>query len=137
MKSSSLTSHDKKQILKILDALSPSFVYLFGSASQNQLRPQSDIDLAFYHPQKIDPFIQLEIREQLASYLHRDVDLIELSQANDVIRAQVIGRGQVLEAQDQNTLHAMQIQWLKQYVMLNRERKPIIDRIQREGQIYG
>ena len=93
--------------------------------------------IAFYTPQKVDLFTQLEVREQLASSLHRDVDLVELSQANDVIRAQIIGTGQVLEARDQNILHSMQVQWLKQYVMLNRERKPVIDRIQKEGQIYG
>ena len=78
-----------------------------------------------------------ELKEKLASQLNRDIDLIDLRQANDVIRAQIVSTGDIIQSLDNQVLHNCQIRWLKQYAMLNDERRPILDRIKLEGKIYG
>ena len=137
MELQALTSAQTSLIVKVLAPLKPSFIYLFGSAQRGELRPESDVDVAFYHHDPIDPLTLLLMRERLATALSRDVDLIDLKDANDVIRAQVVGYGDVLSAAEPDVLCERQMRWLKQYAMLNRERAPIIERIKREGAVYG
>ena len=57
--------------------------------------------------------------------------------ANDVLQAQDMGRGEVLSARESQALYERQTRWLKQHAMLNRERTLIIEPIKREGMIYG
>ncbi len=137
MEPQGLSAAQRALIVTLLAPLQPSFVYLFGSAQRGELRPESDVDVAFYHHEPVDPFTLLSAREALAAALSRDVDLVELRGANDVLRAQVVGRGEVLSAREPQVLYERQMRWLKQYAMLNRERAPIIERIKREGTIYG
>mgnify|MGYP001943254208 CR=1 FL=1 len=128
------------QISKLIDNLketNPYFVYIFGSASRNELRIDSDIDLAVYCQQTLNPLFMFELKEKLASQLNRDIDLIDLRQANDVIRVQVISTGCIVQSFDDQVLYDCQIRWLKQYAMLNDERRPILARIKKEGSIYG
>ena len=137
MERQALTSAQRSQIVETLAPLKPSFIYLFGSAQRGELRPESDVDVAFYHHDPIDPMTLLITKERLATALSRDVDLVDLREANDVIRAQVVGYGDVLSAEEPEVLCERQMRWLKQYVMLNRERAPIIERVKREGVVYG
>ena len=137
MELKSLSDTQRQQIIEILASFKPSFVYLFGSAQRGELRPESDVDLAFYSAEPVDALRLLNTREQLASALSRDVDLIDLSASNDVIRAQVIGYGEPLIVDEPSLLCELQMRWLKQYAMLNHERAPILERIRREGRVYG
>lgn len=132
-----LTSAERAQIITLLAPLNPSFVYLFGSAARGELRAESDVDIAFYSLEPVDRLAVFKMSESLAAALNRDVDLIDLSISNDVIRVEVIGTGELLSAPDVQVLYERQMRWLKQYAMLNRERRPIIERIKREGKIYG
>jgi uncharacterized protein len=132
-----ITEAQKHRIIEITAPLKPSFVYLFGSAARGELRTESDIDIAFYRLDPVSPRLLLDVSESLAAVFHRDVDLVELYSSNDVFRAQVIGTGELLIANHPNILCERQMRWLKQYAMLNRERRPIIERIKREGSVYG
>jgi|LauGreDrversion4_2_1035121.scaffolds.fasta_scaffold299144_1 predicted nucleotidyltransferase len=132
-----LSQADRLKIVELLSPICPSFIYLFGSAQRDELRPESDVDIAFYHPQDVDFFVYLSVKESIASALSRDVDLVALKDANDVLRAQVIGYGELLSAREPQVLYERQMRWLKQYAMLNQERAPILERIKREGRIYG
>jgi len=126
MELQALTSAQRSLIVETLAPLKPSFIYLFGSAQRGELRPESDVDVAFYHHDPIDPMTLLITKERLATALSRDVDLVDLREANDVIRAQVVGYGDVLSAEEPKVLCERQMRWLKQYAMLNRERAPIM-----------
>ena len=132
-----LTPAERAQVIALLAPLKPSFIYLFGSAARGELRAESDVDLAFYSLESAESLTVFKMSESLAAALNRDVDLIDLSVSNDVIRAEVIGTGELLSALDVQVLYERQMRWLKQYAMLNRERRPIIERIKLEGKIYG
>ena len=134
---SRLSSSQIGIIINTLKEINPCFIYLFGSAQRNELRKDSDIDLAIYGDEEVNPLSLLDLKEKLASQLNRDIDLIDLKQANDVIRAQIVSTGDIIQSLDIKVLHDCQIRWLKQYAMLNDERRPILDRIKIEGKIYG
>ena len=134
---SSLSSLQTSKIISTLKETDPYFIFLFGSAKRKELRKDSDIDLAIYSRNELSSLLVFELKEKLASQLNRDIDLIDLRQANDVIRAQIISTGDIIQSLDKQVLHDCQIRWLKQYAMLNDERRPILDRIKKEGSIYG
>ena len=132
-----VTKTQRSIIIELTAPLKPSFVYLFGSAARGELRTESDIDIAFYGLDPVSPSLLLDVSESMASIFHRNIDLVDLYSSNDVFRAQVIGTGELLIANHPSVLCERQMRWLKQYAMLNRERRPIIERIKREGSVYG
>lgn len=52
-------------------------VYLFGSASKNQLKPESDIDIAFLSSSDIDEYRCFMKAQELVEIFKRDIDLYE------------------------------------------------------------
>ena len=113
------------------------FVYLFGSAYQGNFTPKSDIDLAFSSPKKIEDVDLFFLKQDLASQLNREIDLINLKTASTVLQVQIIGTGTPLFYKDVTQVDLFQIRVLKEYALLNHERKPILDRIKKEKKIYG
>lgn len=127
-------------ILKIkhflLDNVSPVLIFLFGSTVSGNFRPDSDIDVAFLTTLEFSDYECFMLAQQLADILSRDVDLINLAAASSVLQAQVVGKGEVIYAQDRQIEAEFKIRALKNYAFLNEERFEIIDRIRKEGEIY-
>ncbi len=117
--------------------LDPKIIYLYGSFARKEGRTDSDIDLAFYGNHSKSAYELLVLANELASSLKRDIDLVDLQPASSVFRAQVISTGEVLYCSDENLRANYEIRVYKEYAMLNRERKPVLDRIREEGTIYG
>ncbi|MFM8804537.1 MAG: type VII toxin-antitoxin system MntA family adenylyltransferase antitoxin, partial [Planctomycetia bacterium] len=80
-------------VIARLAEFEPAVVYLFGSAVRNELGPSSDIDIAFLPDRPCDPVAVYDAAQRLAGDLGRDVDLVDLSRASAVFRAQVVGTG--------------------------------------------
>lgn len=117
--------------------LNPTLIYLFGSAAQGTMTETSDIDIAFLSNNEHTGYDVLMFSQQLADIANRDVDLIDLTEASTVFRAQIVGTGKLLYCNDENFRHEYEIRVLKEYAMLNEERKEIIDRVIKEKTIYG
>lgn len=66
-------------------------MYLFGSASKNQLKPESDIDIAFLSFSDIDEYTCFMKAQELEEIFKRDVDLIDLKKTSTVFKVQIIG----------------------------------------------
>lgn len=129
---------DKTTIVDFLvQELNPKIIYLYGSFARKEERADSDIDLAFYGGLSKSPYELLMLANQLASHLRRDVDLVNLQATSTVFQAQVVSTGEILFLQDEVLRANYEIRVYKEYAMLNRERKPILDRIREEGSIYG
>ena len=90
-----------KQVIPLLEEFSPVAIYLFGSASKDNLRQDSDIDLAFYSQGEIDEYVCFIKAQQIASLLNRDVTLKDLSKTTIPLQVQVIGTGTVLYCNDE------------------------------------
>lgn len=98
-------------------------VILFGSYAENSQSVQSDIDIAFLSESVISNLQRWHISQEIASELSRDVDLVDLAQANDVLRYQIVTTGEILY-NDGKDLFLDQV--FSNYLQLNDDRQEIL-----------
>lgn len=121
----------------IIIKLKPYIIYLFGSGSRNELREDSDIDIAFLCDTKISSYEVFMLAQEIANIFNRDVDLINLKEASTVFKVQVIGKGKKVYCNNENRRMEFEIRALKEYALLNEEREVIMKKIQQRGNVYG
>lgn len=129
----------KEAINLIIKYFNPIAIYLFGSASRNELREDSDIDLGFltdYNAQ-IDEYDKFIKAQELADIFKRDVDLVHINSASSVFKVQITYNGKVIYCSNNNKRMIFEMRALKEYAVLNEERKEIIDNIRESGTVYG
>ncbi len=126
-----------KAIELLVEEFNPIVIYLFGSSSRNELREDSDIDIAFLTENDIDPYICFMKAQELADIFKREVDLINLNTSSTVFKAQVVGTGKIVYCSDDTKRMYFEMRALKEYALLNEEREVILNRIKKEGTVYG
>ncbi len=133
-----MTSMDQ-EALEILREAVPGLlaVYRFGSTSAAMAGPESDVDLAVLARTRLDAVARFELQDRLASVLRRPVDLVDLRAASTVMAMQVVGAGTVLYESDPAERARFEDLTFSLYARLNEERRGILDRIAREGTVYG
>jgi predicted nucleotidyltransferase len=104
----------------------PAVVYLFGSAVTGRLVASSDVDIAFLPRRPCDPLAVFDAAQQLAGNLGRDVDLIDLSRASAVFRAQVLGTGTAVHVADHQKRDEFEMYVLSDYARTNEERREVL-----------
>ncbi len=119
------------------DEISPVLLILFGSATDGNFGPDSDIDIAFLSDHELTDYKIYLLAQRLAAFIGRDIDLINLKNISTVFKAQIVGKGEVIFTNDKNRKDELFIRILKEYALLNEERRPIIERINEEGKVYG
>jgi len=127
----------KQKIIDLICQQLPDIqaIYLFGSANSAYEKSDSDVDLAFLATKKIEPMKRWQVQQELAILLDKDVDLIDLWQASEVLRWQVISTGQRIYCQKKKTCEAYENTVFSAYLRLNDERKDILEEIQKRGQV--
>lgn len=73
-----------------------SFAYLFGSQVTGETHSESDIDLAIFPTEVMSHNNVWQAAQSIAQQLNCDVDLINLREANTVLRFQIITEGILL-----------------------------------------
>lgn len=125
---------------KIVEVLTrtvqPDIIYLFGSFSTGTIHPKSDIDIAYLSNTTITPYNRFLLAQEIASFLNRDVDLIDLNEASTVFQVQIVSKGQAIYCKNDVRKAEFEMVVLKKYSRLNEERKIILDRIEESGQVY-
>ncbi|MGL5415191.1 MAG: type VII toxin-antitoxin system MntA family adenylyltransferase antitoxin [Clostridium sp.] len=132
----SLAENIDRAILE-LEEFNVISVYLFGSANRNELKPESDIDIAFLSNSDIDEYKCFMKAQELAEIFKRDVDLIDLKKASTVFKAQIIGTSSLIYCTDNIKRAYFEMRAFKEYALLNEERAEIIKNIQKGGKVYG
>jgi predicted nucleotidyltransferase len=117
----------------LLKTVEPYLIVLFGSAVRGQLRPDSDLDLAFLSDLRLNEYEVFMRAQELAELLGRDVDLIDLNRASTVFKAQIIGKGKIIFNSDNPRRMVFAMRTLKEYALLNEERQCILDRFKERG----
>lgn len=120
----------------LIKKLSPWLIYLFGSAKTGKVRTDSDVDLAFLSDIQSDQYEVFLVAQELAEALGREVDLINLEQASEVFRAEIIGSRQVIYEADVQRRYWFETNVLMDYAILNERRQPVLDVIQERGTVY-
>jgi predicted nucleotidyltransferase len=133
-----LTEQIEPIIIEVLtETVSPYLIYLFGSTVAGHVHQDSDIDIAFLSDQKqLDHYERFMVAQELASRLHRDVDLVDLKQASTVFQAQVVSNGKVIYCTNEQKKAEYEWRALKMYAKLNEERTEILRNINESGSVY-
>lgn len=133
-----LSDREVKSIVEHLtDRLGAFLIILFGSAVQNKLRADSDVDLAFLSKDVFSEYDIFLVAQELASILNRNVDLVDLKKASTVLQAQIVAKGKVLFCSDDRERMVFAMTALKKYAKLNEERCCILDKIMERGTVYA
>ena len=127
----------KENIINLLSDFNPSIIYIFGSFARNEIRKDSDIDIAFLTNQNIDEYECFMKAQEIADNIKIEVDLIDLRKASTVFIAQVVGTGNVIYCKDKIAKAYFEMRAFKEYALLNEERKVVLDRIKESGSVYG
>lgn len=107
-------------------------VILFGSAAKEEMRPDSDVDIAFISQvSALSAYELFMASSELADLVHREVDLIYFPQASPVFRAQIIATGEVLLDSEPLIRQTAFMYALKEYALLNEERYEIMESYRR------
>ncbi|SMF59608.1 hypothetical protein SAMN02744124_03929 [Paenibacillus barengoltzii J12] len=96
------------------------------------MRQDSDVDIAFISEELSPSAYELFMAaSELANLVGREVDLIYFPLANPVFKAQIIGTGEVLQDVEPYVRQTAFMQALKEYALLNDERKEIMENYRR------
>ncbi|MCC5873296.1 MAG: nucleotidyltransferase domain-containing protein [Gammaproteobacteria bacterium] len=133
-----LSESSLRSTIDLLRARLPELraIYLFGSMATGDGHGESDADLAVLGASAFDPARLFDLTGELADVLHRDVDLIDLTRASTVMRAQIIAFGRRIFGQG-GELEAYESRALSDYARLNEERAGILEDIARRGSVHG
>jgi uncharacterized protein len=112
-------------------------LYQFGSQAKGTARPASDIDLAILSREPMPNLRRFELAQELATQLHRDVDLVDLRTASAVMKMQVLSTGACLDSQDESARREFEMYAYSDYARLNEERREIVKGITKRGLVYG
>jgi uncharacterized protein len=101
--------------------------YLFGSEARGDSTAASDVDVAILTKQTLTLDKQLEVTSGLSDLLKREIDLVQLRDATEVFRAQVIRDGKLIYASDFNTKAEFEMRSIVDYIHLNEHRQAILE----------
>lgn len=121
----------------LLNKMPVDLIIIFGSFTQNRLKKDSDIDIAFLSDKVISSYECFMIGQELADILGRDVDLVNLQKASTVFKAQIVEYGKAIYFSSETILRNFQMNALKEYCKLNEERAVILQKINERGYVYG
>lgn len=121
----------------LVKQLEPQTLIIFGSSVEGYFREDSDIDVAFISVKKVKPYDLYLFAQALVLEVGREIDLVDLSQASTVFKAQILGSGQVIYSNDPKKMAEFHIRTLKEYALLNEERSEILRNISARGSVYG
>lgn len=131
MNDSSLKEYVRKAVPDLIA------LYRFGSQERGTAGPYSDVDLAILSREPIPNLRRFELAQELATELHRDVDLVDLGTASTVMKMQVLSTGICLVSQDESARQEFEMYAYSDYARLNEERREIAKGITKRGLVYG
>lgn len=112
-------------------------LYRFGSQAKGTAGPDSDVDLAVLAREPIPGMRRFELAQELATQLHRDVDLVDLRTASTVMRMQVLSTGECLFSESNRLQGEFEDLVYSTYARLNEERREILNDVRRRGSVYA
>jgi predicted nucleotidyltransferase len=129
MKQKEVIDTIRSRIVPLTQDLRILAIYLLGSAVDGQLRPDSDIDLAFMPEPgvRIGPLDRAEMGTAVSFDLGRDVDIGELSSENLIYSREALLKGIRLFSRDSVRTDLYAASLLGMYVRFNEDRRELTD----------
>ncbi len=111
-------------------------VYVYGSYITGHFSQKSDLDLAFRTQSGLENLSRWRLQQDLAAFISRDTDLLDLGQASIVMQFEVISTGKRIYCADEEAISQYETLVYSRYLDFNLIRKPIIEAIQDRGTVY-
>ena len=99
--------------------------YLFGSAVQNRLTADSDVDVGLLFETSPNGIQLLELQEDLTTVLKRQADLVDLNHVSPILGMQVLKHGEIVFERSERAVREFQVRTMFAYFDLKQVRKPI------------
>ena len=112
-------------------------LYVYGSTARGDAGPASDVDLAVLLPPGRRIPDKLSLMATLAAALGRDVDLVDLREAGDFLRMEVLRDGKVLHAADPDRLLEWEARAMSSYFDHRFRIRGIVEDFARSGVGYA
>lgn len=119
----------EKIILEELSSadIATTLVYIFGSYARDELRPDSDIDIAFLSLITYEAMDIFLLAQKISTKLHREVDLVQLKLSSTVFQKEVVAGGKLIFKKDDLSQGMFEMLTYKKYMRLNEERAGILE----------
>ena len=102
--------------------------YLFGSATDGKMRPDSDVDVAVWMEGPLDPQTKALLIKRIASICLRPVDLLDLRKTDPVLLEEILSTGKPLIEPPVDVLESL----LQMIVRNEADFLPLLRRARRE-----
>lgn len=113
---------------KIIEELNPQLIYLFGSYAKNKENDESDIDIAVFCKEKIDPVKLFNLQLSLGQLVNRDVDLIDMADIDIPFKIEIISAHYPLFELSSELRYEFEMNTISQYGRFNEEREIIFEK---------
>lgn len=129
-------------IVRIIQTHHPDVqaVYLFGSWGTEEEWPDSDVDIAMLLPpdkaKTLGALDLVKTQAELASLLHKPVDLLNLRQISTVFQKEVVMADRRIFTANEYAAEEFEMLTLSFYQKLNEERAEILSEGLRSGRFY-
>lgn len=111
-------------------AIRPAAVLLFGSAAQDRLRPDSDVDIAVVLGRPSPDFTtRLTLAGLLSDIFGREVDFVVLDDASPPLAMEILREHRVLDESDPEPFQRLRAAIPLRYADLKAIRRPIEDAV--------
>lgn len=133
------TSDQVEQLLAVLQATfgSLSVAYLYGSAAQDCMHAESDIDVAVDIGRPLTSAERWDAAQKLSISMKRDVDLVDFRDASDVLRQQILTAGRRIFVHDAVAQSSYEAGVLSEYLDFVARRAPLMQDIAARGAVYA
>ena len=112
-------------------------IYVYGSFARGEEWPGSDLDLAVLLPYGHEAWDKLALMGQVALRVKREVDLIDLHEASDVLRREVLESGRTLFVADADRVLEWEASAMSRYARYREEIRDLLEDFHRTGVGYG
>jgi|SRR6185437_5551584 len=112
-------------------------IYVFGSFARGEEWPRSDLDLAVLLPPERRIEDLLDVMSRLSGQVHRDVDVVDLRRAGDVVRREVLMDGRTLYVSEPDQVLAWEASAMTRYAHHREEIREILEDFRKTGVGYG
>lgn len=134
-----MTSPERERILAAArDALRAALpdawaIYVFGSFARGEEWPSSDLDLAVLLPPQHGIENLLDVISNVSMQTRRDVDVVDLRNAGDVLCREVLLEGRALYVCDPDTVLAWEAAAMSRYARHREEIRDILEDFHNTG----
>ena len=98
------------------------FGLLFGSVLDERFNAQSDVDIAVLFHRELVSTKCIELRQKLEDKLRRDIDVIDLRNADPIITWQVLENGHLVFSAEVDEFHQFKARKISEYLDFKRSR---------------